>query len=69
MDRVNFQKPMAIIIFNMEAIDLLLNQEKNPDCPPNEFYTNWPSCFYHGGFEGGKIRDSVTEGFYFLHGA
>lgn len=33
MNRGNFQKPMAIIIFNMEAIDLLLNQEKIQTVP------------------------------------
>lgn len=33
MNRDNFQKPMAIIIFNMEAIDLLLNQEQIQTVP------------------------------------
>lgn len=59
---------MAIIIFNMEAIGLL-NQEQIQTVPKMNSIQTGLVLFSHGGFEGGKIRDSVTEGFYILHGA
>lgn len=69
MNRDRFQNPIAIIIFNMEAIGLLLNQEQIQTVPKMNSIQTGLVLFSHGGFEGGKIRDSVTEGFYILHGA